>query len=80
MGGELQVGNAVVTVDRFTKRCPVPGTDQRTGERMDDVPKTYPYTYRAPDDGKPTVGAYAHLSSPAPVTIRMGDKVELRTA
>jgi|GEM_PF-3315121 len=73
----LLIGDAEVEIERFTKRCIVPGTDQRTGKRMNDVPRTYPHTLRSLDDDKPTVGVYAHLISNAPVQIRVGDEVRL---
>lgn len=74
----LFVGDeAIVRIDRLTKRCPVPGLDPRTGENLKDVPKTYRAAAKAPDDGKPTIGVYGHAANLKPVAIRRGDEVQV---
>jgi uncharacterized protein YcbX len=76
VGGILLIGDkARVSIDCHTKRCPVPGHDQITGQNMKDLPRAYPYTVKAPDDGKPTIGVYGHSLTDTPVEIRHGDEV-----
>lgn len=77
VGGTLLIGQAErpIPIDRHTKRCSVPGNDQVTGENMKDLQRAYPETFKAPDDGKPTVGVYGHFAGQGFVEIRRGDSV-----
>lgn len=76
VGGTLLIGDkGLIEIDRHAKRCPVPGHDQITGQNMKDLPRAYPYTVKAPDDRKPTIGVYGHSVSDEPVEIRRGDIV-----
>ncbi len=53
-------GIAIAAIHRPTKRCPVPGNNQLTGEKEGNVQKIYRDLPKAEDDGSPLFGVYAY--------------------
>lgn len=56
VGETIYLGDTPVFIARATKRCPVPGFDQKTGENRKDIPKLYPGLTKV--DNKPVIGVY----------------------
>lgn len=66
---QIVIGGVTYAVNALTKRCPVPGYDQRMGRNRKDVPKLYRDLPKA--DNKPVFGVYAYP------LIAIGDGAEL---
>lgn len=77
IGRTIYVGGVPVLLTRPTKRCPVPGYDQVTGENKKDIPKLYPGLEHV--DGKPIFGVYGYpiLDAGDVAEINIGDSIYL---
>lgn len=80
VGCTLNIGGVEIKILRPTKRCPVPGYDQTTGENKKDVPKLYRALDKA--DGKPVFGVYGYpqFNSRDYGLIKVGDPVRVQDA
>jgi len=79
IGKVLRIGEALIMLHRGTKRCPVPGYDQETGENKKDVPKLYGHLPKAPDNKKPLFGVYGYpiLNNGELAAMSLGNEVSL---
>jgi len=79
IGRRALVGSVEIFICEATKRCPVPGYDQTTGENKKDVPKLYPKLPRPDGVKKPVFGVYAYPTQlfvdPDMAELAVGDKV-----
>ena len=80
VGRVLMVGRTAVQIHRGTKRCPIPGYDQKTGENKKDVPKLYRDLPKSAGDNKPLFGVYGYplLRLGENEVICVGDRIEIQ--
>lgn len=73
----LRIGGLTLPKARDTERCNVPGLDQRTGEKMGDLPHAYKRLPKS-EKGVAVLGAYFYpdLNTGEEIEIAQGDKVE----
>lgn len=75
---EVQIGQVTLRLARLTERCPVPGNDQKTGEKRGDLPRVYPQFPRS-SGGKTVFGVYMYpqVAPYARECLRLADSAEV---